>query len=39
MAGDLAAGIFYRGLILREAVDDEWLQAHVDRWISIYSAD
>ena len=39
MAGDLSAGIFFRGLILREAVDDEWLQAHVDRWISIYSAD
>ena len=37
MADDLAAGIFFRGLILREAIDDEWLQAHVDRWIAANS--
>lgn len=37
MADDLAAGIFFRGLILREPIDAEWLESHVDRWISTYS--
>jgi len=39
MAHDLAGGIFFRGLVLREATDDAWIAAHVDRWISIYSSD
>ena len=37
MADDLAAGIFFKGLILREVIDDEWLQAHVERWIAVNS--
>lgn len=39
MAADLAGGVFFRGLILREATDEAWVESHVDRWISIYSAD
>ena len=39
MADDLAAGIFFKGLIVRESIDDKWLEAHIDRWISIYSTN
>ena len=39
MADDLAAGIFFRGLIARESIDAEWIEAHVDRWIAIYSTN
>jgi len=38
MADDLAAGIFFRALILQQSIDDEWIESHVDRWISAYSA-
>jgi AcrR family transcriptional regulator len=38
MADDLVAGIFFKGMILREAPDTDWIEAHVDRWIHIYSA-
>jgi AcrR family transcriptional regulator len=37
MADDLAAGIFYRALIRHEQIDEEWVERHVDRWISTYS--
>jgi len=38
MAHDLAGGIFFRGLILREPTDEAWIAGHVERWISIYSS-
>jgi len=38
MADDLVAGIFFKGMILREAPDTDWIEAHVDRWIHIYSS-
>ena len=38
MAHDLAGGIFFRGLVLRESTDGAWIATHVDRWISIYSS-
>ena len=38
MADDVASGIFFRALILNESTDAEWLEGHVDRWISLYSA-
>lgn len=37
MTDDLTAAVFYRGLIRHEPIDDEWVEAHVDRWISHYS--
>ncbi len=37
MADDLTAAVFYRALIRHEPIDDEWVEAHVDRWISHYS--
>ncbi len=37
MADDLVAGIFFKGMILRESPDTHWIEAHVDRWITIYS--
>jgi len=39
MAHDLAGGIFFRGLVLREPTDETWIAAHVDRWISVYPSD
>ena len=39
MAHDLAGGIFFRGLVLREPTDETWIAAQVDRWISVYSSD
>jgi len=37
MAEDLAGGIFFRGLILRETTDEAWIASHIDRWIGINS--
>jgi len=37
MAQDLAGGIFFRGLILRETTDEAWIASHIDRWIGINS--
>jgi AcrR family transcriptional regulator len=37
MAHDLAGGIFFRGLVLRQPTDETWIATHVDRWISICS--
>ncbi len=37
MAQDLAGGIFFRGLVLRQPTDETWIATHVDRWISICS--
>ena len=38
MAHDIAGGIFFRGLILRESTDETWIADHVDRWIALYSS-
>lgn len=38
MTDDLTAAVFYRGLIRHMPIDDEWVETHVDRWISEYSA-
>ena len=37
MAEDLAGGIFFSGLILRETTDEAWIASHIDRWIGINS--
>ena len=37
MADDLAAGVFFRGLVRHEPIDTAWVETHVDRWISFYS--
>ena len=36
MADDLAAPIFYKALVLRQPIDESWVQAHVDRWIGLH---
>jgi len=39
MAQDLAGGIFFQGLVLREPTDEPWIATHVDRWISMCSGN
>lgn len=36
MAHDVAAPLFYRGLVTREPLDGAFIEAHVDRWIRLY---
>lgn len=36
-ADDLAAGIVFRGMVLRQPVDSAWLLSHIDRMIEIHS--
>lgn len=39
MVTDIAAGIFFRALILHQPITDDWVVDHVDRWIDYYSSD
>ena len=38
MGNDLAAQIFFKAIVLLEAIDRAWVEGHVDRWLERYRA-